>query len=58
MQVNFWQRKPTDLEEGILFVYFEFIGAKKLETAKSLVTSQTLFATLEQLEDVVDDNGF
>jgi len=46
------------MEEGILFVCFEFVGAKKLETAKSLVTGQTLFATLGELEDVVDDDGF
>jgi len=50
--------RETDLEERILLVYFEFVGPKELETAKGLVTGETLFAALEKLEDVVNDDGF
>jgi hypothetical protein len=50
--------KRADLEESVLLVYLEFVGTKELETAKSLFFSETFLVALEELEDVVDDDGF
>jgi len=48
----------ADLEESVLFVYLEFVGPKELETAESFFFGETLLCALEELEDVVDNDGF
>jgi len=45
------------LEKGVLFLDLELIGAEKLETALGLLYGETVLVALEELEDVVDDDG-
>ena len=48
----------ADLEERILFLHLEFVGPKELETAQGFFFGETLLCALEELEDVVDNDGF
>lgn len=45
------------LEECVLLLDLELVGAEQLETALSLLYGETVLVALEQLEDVVDDDG-
>ena len=45
------------LKERVLLLALELVGAEELETAVGLLVSQTVLVALEQLEDVIDDDG-
>ena len=45
------------LKEGILLLALQLVGAEELETACSLLVGETVLVTLEQLEDIVDNDG-
>ena len=45
------------LEEGVLLLALELVGAEKFETAIGLVISKTGLVALKELEDVVDNDG-
>lgn len=45
------------LQNGVLLLNLELVGAKKLETAVGLFCGETILVALEELEDVVDDDG-
>ena len=47
----------TYLEEGVLLLALELVGAEKFETTGGLVVGETVLIALEELEDVVDDDG-
>ena len=47
----------TYLEEGVLLLALELVGAENLETAGSLLSGETLVVTLEEFEDVLDGDG-
>lgn len=47
----------TDLQERVLLLGLEPVGAKELETAGSLGLGETLLGTLQKREDIVEDNG-
>ena len=51
------ETQETDLKNGVLLLRLELVGTEELETALGLGGRKTLLGTLEQLEDVVDDNG-
>ena len=46
----------TYLKKSILLLRLEPVGAEKFETAGSLRRFETLVVTLQELEDVVDDD--
>jgi hypothetical protein len=50
-------KSVTCLEEGILFLDLELVGAEELDTAEGLFLGETVVVALEQLEDVVDNDG-
>ena len=47
----------THLEEGVLLLALELVGAEKFETTGGLVVGETVLIALEELEDVIDDDG-
>ena len=47
----------TYLEEGVLLLALELVGAEKFETTGGLVVGETVLIALEELEDVIDDDG-
>ena len=47
----------TYLEEGILLVTLQLVGAKELDTTSSLGVVQPRFCTLQQFEDVINHDG-
>ena len=49
--------KRTYLQERILLLTLQPVRTEKFETTSCLSTIQTRFCTLQQLEDIVDDDG-
>jgi hypothetical protein len=47
----------THLEEGVLLLALQLVGAKELKTTGSLVRGKTVLVALEELEHVLDDDG-
>ena len=47
----------TCLEEGVLLLNLELVGAEQLNTTDGLFLGQTVLVALEQLENVVDDDS-
>ena len=45
------------LQERILLLALELVGAEQLQTASGFLCSETLLRALEKLEDIVYDNG-
>lgn len=45
------------LEERILLLLFEFVGTKNLITTLGLRGGETLVITLQEREDILDNNG-
>ena len=45
------------LEEGVLLLTLELVGAEKFETAVGFVISKTGLVALKKLEDIVDNDG-
>jgi hypothetical protein len=51
-------KRATYLKEGILLFLLQFIGTEELKTTFSLLWTETVIVTLEEFEDIVNDNGF
>jgi hypothetical protein len=45
------------LEERILLLSLELVGTEDTQTARSLVFAQTSIVALEELEDIIDNDG-
>ena len=45
------------LKERVLLLALELVGAEKFETTGGLVVGETVLIALEELEDVIDDDG-
>ena len=45
------------LEEGVLLLALELVGAEELKTAVGLLVRQTVLVALEQPEDVIDHDS-
>ena len=45
------------LEEGILFLRLKPVGSKECETTSGLFSIQAVIITLEELEDIVDNDS-
>jgi hypothetical protein len=47
---------PANLQKRVLFLGFEFVGAKEFEAASCFFGIQTIIITLKEFEDVVYDD--
>ena len=47
----------TYLEEGVLLLILQLVRTEQLDTTSRLGAVQTRFCTLQQFEDIVDDDG-
>jgi hypothetical protein len=45
------------LEKSVLLLRLELVGPEKLQTTLSLLAGETVMVALEELEDIIDDNG-
>jgi hypothetical protein len=45
------------LKNRILLLRLQLIRTEQLQTTLSLLIAETVLATLQELEDIVDDNG-
>lgn len=45
------------LQERILLLTLEFVGAEQFQTTSGFLPSETLLRALEKLEDVINDDG-
>jgi hypothetical protein len=50
------QNLKADLKKWVLLLLFEFVGAKNLQTTPGLFCSETLIVTLEEREDIFNDD--
>lgn len=48
----------TDLQERVLFLGFQPVGTKELETALSLGFGEAVIGALEERKNVIEDDGF
>jgi hypothetical protein len=46
----------TNLESGLLFTLFEFIGTENLETPLSFLSGETFFVALNGGKDILDND--
>ena len=49
--------KETHLKERVLLLRFELVRTENVVTALRLFSVETLIVALEELEDIVDDDG-
>lgn len=47
----------SHLQNGVLLIPLELVGAEKLQTTRSLSARQTLLIALDRLEEILADEG-
>lgn len=50
-------RNETNLQERVLLLNFKLVGSEKLKTTSGLLWAKTVVVTLEQPEDVLDNDS-
>lgn len=50
--------RHTYLKESVLLFLLKFVGAEQFQTASGFFLSKTAVVTLEESEDIINDNRF